>query len=480
MRIVASWANALPLLLPVIAVVPAVAPTPARAQTLDAPVRYDTDLPSVDFHGSRREAVLEALPDGALAIVFGAPRRNRSNDVWYEYRQSSDLLYLTGSHEPGSVLLLAPGGMDVDGRRVRELLFVPPRDPDQEVWLGRRFGAERAMAVLGIDLAVDATRFAEVAGPLLSELHVFHLPLPDAVPGGSLLHGQLTVFSELVTTDVGDDPPGPDASRLRAILDDLRTVKTDEELQLLRRAIDITAEAHRAVMQELEPGWHEYEIEALVEYTFKRRGAEHAGFPSIVGSGENSVILHYETNRRRVEAGDVVVIDIGAELHGYAADLTRTLPADGRFSAEQRAVYELVYRAQEAGIDAARAGNPFSAPHSAARGVLAEGLSALGLIDGPDDEAGLRRFFMHGTSHYLGLDVHDVGSRGPLRPGAVLTVEPGVYIPAADDIEPRWWNIGVRIEDDILVTEDAPVVLSAGVPRQVDAVETLMRQRPGR
>jgi Xaa-Pro aminopeptidase len=186
------------------------------------------------------------------------------------------------------------------------------------------------------------------------------------------------------------------------------------------------------------------------------------------------VILHYETNRRTTEPGDVVVIDIGAEYHGYSADITRTIPVDGTFSPEQRAVYEIVLEAQEAGIAAARAGNMFYAPHQAASQVLARGMARLGLIAGPDDQADLRRFFMHGTSHYLGLDVHDVGTNGPLTAGQVITVEPGLYIAAADDIDPKWWNIGVRIEDDVLITDGDPVVLSDRAPRTIEDVEAAM------
>ncbi len=488
---------------------------------------------------------MDRLPANAVALLLGAPTRTRSNDVSYEYRQSSDFLYLTGSHEPGSALLLAPGGIEVDGRRVREVLFAPPRDPLQEVWLGRRFGADRAMAELGVEVAVDATRFAEIVTPLLEseERELFHLPLPDGVPRSSVLGAQLTTLLQhvqpLVVTATGIEgfvlnamlalstaeefqqvrrtgvmggfEPGavehptlreaalafgssrtveewidrreeilgdfPDGTTLRRVLDELRTVKTEEEMQLLRRAIDITVDAHREVMRQVEPGWAEYEIEALVEYAFKRAGAEYPGFPSIVGSGENSVILHYETNRRITEPGDVVVIDIGAEYHGYSADITRTLPVDGTFSEEQRAIYDLVYRAQEEAIEVARAGSSFSSPHAVASRVLAAGLAELGLIVDPSDRQGLGRFFMHGTSHYLGLDVHDVGTGGALEPGTVITVEPGLYIPEAEDIDPKWWNIGVRIEDDILVTEGDPVILSAAAPRRADEVERLMATR---
>jgi Xaa-Pro aminopeptidase len=269
-----------------------------------------------------------------------------------------------------------------------------------------------------------------------------------------------------------------EGTALRIALNDFRTTKTEEELALLRRAIDITADAHREVMRQVRPGWAEYQIEALVEYTFKRNGSEYPGFPSIVGSGENSTILHYETNRRTTEPADVVVIDIGAEYHGYTADVTRTIPLSGRYSPEQRAIYEVVYAAQEAGIRASRAGNDFRAPHNAAAQVLAEGLARLGLISSPNDMAGLRRFFMHGTSHYLGLDVHDVGNYGPLTTGTVITVEPGIYIAAADDIDPKWWNIGVRIEDDVLITDGDPIILSAAAPRQIDEVEALMQAKP--
>ena len=459
-----------------------VPPATVVAQARDAPVRYEDDYLSADFHRSRREAVMERLPDSAVAVFFAAPERTRSNDVRFEYRQSSDFLYLTGSHEPGSALLLAPAGVEVDGRMVREILFVPPRDPAEEVWLGRRFGAERAMERLGVELAVEATRFQEILGPLLAgeSRPVHHLPLPDGVESGSVLASQVATFLEHVDTAsaAGHEAGGDrsDGATLRSVLDALRMVKTAEEMRLLRRAIDITVDAHRAVMRQVEAGWAEYEIEALVEHTFKREGAEQPGFPSIVGSGENAVILHYETNRRTTEPGDVVVIDVGAEYHGYSADVTRTIPVDGTFSEEQRAIYDLVLRAQEAGIAESRAGRPFGAPHAAAAQVLASGLAELGLIASPTDQQGLSRFFMHGTSHYLGLDVHDVGTGGPLEPGTVITVEPGIYIAAADDVDPRWWNIGVRIEDDVLITDGDPVVLSADAPRDAEAVERLMRE----
>lgn len=453
---------------------------PLSGQAIDAPVRYDTDYLSADFHRGRRAEVMARLPEDALVVLFGAPTRNRTGDQDFEYRQSSDFLYLTGSEEPGSALILAPGGIEIDGAKVHEVLVVPPRDPSQEVWNGRRFGTDRAMSELGFELAVGADRFAAVIAPLLASgtLTVHHTPFPDGVRNESDLRALLTAFMENVDRLDVSQGGKRDGDTLRGILDELRADKTDEEMVLLQRAIDITVEAHREAMQQAKAGWAEYEIEALIEYTFKKNGAEQPGFNSIIGSGENSTILHYMTSRRVTEPGDVVVVDIGAEYHGYSADVTRTIPIDGTYSPEQRAIYQLVYDAQEAGIAVSRDGASFGATNQAASRVLAAGLAELGLIESPRDTQGLRRFFMHGTSHYLGLDVHDVGSYGTLAAGEVITVEPGIYIPAAEDIDPKWWNIGVRIEDDILITQGDPVILSAGAPRHPDAVEALMQGRP--
>lgn len=526
-----------------LAALPAVSPaqgSDTARRAAEPPVRYDDDLLPPSFHQSRRDSVLAALPAIGVAIMFSAPERNRENDVNYEYRQDSDLYYLTGTHEPSSVLILAPGGVEIDGRSVAELLLVPPRNPNQETWTGRRFGAARAQEQLGIAHVVTNDRLGEVVDRLhQANRRLFHLPLPDAVASGSELARQIALVRQrfavfdtegdvagllvgrLLGTETAQEfernkallqrfPPSrfetprvrellegfasagslaawlawrrdridtryADGVLLRERLTALRTIKTPEELRLLRHAIDITAAAHREAMKSIEPDMHEYEVEALIEYVFQRNGAEHPGFPSIVGSGENSVILHYESNRRRMRAGDVVVMDVGAEYHGYTADVTRTVPVGGRFTPEQRAIYEIVLRAQEAGIQETRAGRPFNAPHRAAFAVVAQGLRELGIIR-EDNQA--RRFFNHGTSHYLGLYVHDVGTGGGLVPGTVITVEPGIYIAPAPDVDPKWWNIGVRIEDDVLVTDGEPLVLSAGAPRTIPEIESLMRE-PG-
>ncbi len=440
----------------------------------DAPVRYDRDHLPADFHRGRRDAVRAALPPSGVAVVLGGVQAGGPMDDLQEFSQDPYLYYLTGTQEAGSALVLVPEGVLVDGRRVREVLFVPPRSPSEEIWLGRRFGPERAQEILGVELAVPNSRFQEIVRPLLAreDRPALLLPFPPAVAPSTELAEQMGVLAE-----AAEDREGAfDATTLPAVLDSLREVKTPEEMVLLRRAVDITAAAYREALRAMEPGWAEYEIEAVIEYTFRSRGSERPGFPSIVGSGENTVLLHYDTNRRVTRPGDLVVMDIGASYRGYTADVTRTVPVDGRFNPEQRAIYEIVLEAQEAGIAAVRAGASFGAPGQAASRILARGLAGLGLLRGPDDFTGLRRFFPHGTSHYLGLQVHDVGSYRVLRPGMVITVEPGIYIAPAEDVDPKWWNVGVRIEDDVLVTDGRPEVLSDGAPKDPDEIEAVMAE----
>jgi Xaa-Pro aminopeptidase len=510
----------------------------AQVEIPELPVRYDTDYLSAEFHRERRALVLDALPENAVAVFFSWPEAYRGGGGELPYHQDRDLYYLTGSEEESTVLMLAPLGVSVDGQMHREVLFVPERTEYTDVWVGRRFGSERAMAELGVERAVSNERFGEILEAIgeRGDVRFFHLPLPDGYRRGSELAGQLEAFERVarpvervlhpdvaralgfalraedaasfsrvqraVRSRIGEfegNEPGIDVMRrlvdapdlatwrkwaadnvearyadgqhLRAVLNELRMQKTEEEMELLRRSIEITAQAHREAMETIRPGMHEYEIQGLVEHVFMREGAERPGFNSIVASGENSVILHYSSNRRQMEDGDVVVIDIGAEYRGYVADVTRTIPVNGRFSDEQRAIYELVLNAQQAGIDAAVAGAAFSEPGRVATEIIAQGLLELGLISRPQE---VRRFFMHGTSHYLGLYVHDVGDYGPLRPGQAITVEPGIYISPADDVDPRWWNIGVRIEDGILITDGEPILLSGDAPRSVDEIEALM------
>jgi Xaa-Pro aminopeptidase len=254
----------------------------------------------------------------------------------------------------------------------------------------------------------------------------------------------------------------------------LRAYKTPEEMLLLRRAIAITNMAHNEILKNVKPGWFEYEIQALGEYVFAKNGCEYVGYPSIVGSGENSTILHYETNRRQTKSGDFIEMDMGGEYHGYTADVTRSYPVNGHFTNEQAAIYDLVLEAQDSGIRKARAGSGFRETHFAAMRVIKRGLYQLGIMK---DTENYKQYFMHGTSHYLGLDVHDAGPYDTLHAGNVITVEPGIYIKPGSPCDPKWWNIGCRVEDDIFITDGAPVILSDGSPRKRSDVEHLMQHR---
>ncbi|MBL7951620.1 MAG: aminopeptidase P N-terminal domain-containing protein [Flavobacteriales bacterium] len=454
--------------------------TLAQAQEMPEPVRiadeqhgiYDNDLLSPEFHRGRREALREKLPKGGVAVFFASPVRNRSNDVDYEYHQDPNFYYLSGLTEPEALLFVFKEPHMMDGQTTTELLVVQDRDPKTEVWNGKSTGPQEAREVLGLDHTMSAARFKNIEFRLKETdgIYIHRTDDPENDPHSTAdLADLLEHLGTLLPPADSKKVDGP--ADIRRWMAELRELKQGEELALMRKAIDITCEAQKELMHKLEPNMTEYQTEAIVEYVFKANGAEHEGFPSIQGGGPHSCVLHYITNRRTLADGDLLVSDIGAEYHGYTADVTRTLPANGKFTADQRAIYDLVLAAQEAGIAEVKAGKAFRAPHNAAWNVIVKGMKDLGIIK---EESELRRYFMHGTSHYLGLDVHDAGTYGELKAGSVITVEPGIYIAKDSPCDPRWWGIGVRIEDDILVTEGDPVNLSAGAPRKADEVEALM------
>jgi Xaa-Pro aminopeptidase len=427
------------------------------------------------MHEGRRSAFFDALASGgspsAVAVVPAAPVFIRNNDVEHEYRQDSDFFYLTGFDEPESVLVL-------DAVERKATLFVRPRDPDREVWDGPRAGVDGAKERYG---AHEAFPIAELDAKL-----------PD------LLQNRRRLFYRLAKDRAFDEHVFGAIDRVRArhrkgvtppaeivdpggILHEMRLRKSDAEVEAMRQAARITREAHEAAMAGARPGMREYEIEALLVDTFRRRGSERPAYGSIVGSGPNACVLHYRKNDRRIEFGDLVLIDAGCEYAYYASDVTRTFPVGRPFSREQQAVYELVLEAQLGGIAASRAGTTLDAIHALTVDILARGLVRLGLLVGDVEKVieteGYKRFFMHRTSHWLGMDVHDVGTYfvdgkpRPLEAGMVLTIEPGIYIgPNDTTVGPEWRGIGVRIEDDVLVTSSGPEVLTAGIPKTVDEV----------
>lgn len=436
---------------------------------------YDADLFPRAEYAARRQKVLAQLEQGSAMLVRSADEKNRSGDVEYPFRQRNSMLYLSGVTELGSALLLTPRPVMIDGAPAREILFVSRRDPNRESWTGIMLGPEVASKVSGIAAVLPFDALRGVLDTILPSLTTLYYddwvagPLTDPLTGGVL------AFDREMKTRL---PAGAAALQIRPvgpILHPMRQIKSPAEQGMLRRAAQITAEAHRETIRSARPGMHEYELQATMEYHFMRLGAEAPGYPSIVGSGPNSCILHYESNRRATAPGDLVLMDCGAELHGYSADVTRTFPISGHFTPEQRAIYDIVLQAQAEGIELCRDGNDFRDPHRKAMAVIAAGLMRLGIIS-EQEEA--ERYFFHGTSHFLGMDVHDVGRMGKLADGMVLTVEPGIYIPAGSPCDPKWWNIGIRIEDDILVTSRGPDNLSAGVPRAPEEIERLMQQNP--
>ena len=422
----------------------------------------------------RRASIMEAMGGGVL-LLAAAPERVRTGDVLYPYRQDSDFDYVTGFPEPEAVAVIAPDAPQ------RYLLFVRPRDPERELWVGHRAGPEGAVEQYGADAAHPLDDLEKVLAPLLEKApHVYHTVLRDDPLAGRLLG--LIRRAQAGRPRAGS---GPTAIREPGeILHEMRLHKDAGELARIRQAIAIACEAHREAMRSARPGMLEYELEALIDFTFRRRGASGPAYPSIVASGPNATVLHYTSNDRPLGAEELILIDAGAEQAGYCADVTRTWPTGKRYSAPQRDLYEAVLAAQAAGIAAVCPGVTLEAVHTATLRVLVEALVRLGLLQGPVDEAiakeTYRRFYMHRTSHWLGRDVHDVGLYAtdgkprPLEPGMVFTVEPGLYVPAnAEDVPKAFRGIGIRIEDDVLVTETGADVLSAAAPKQVAEVEAL-------
>lgn len=436
--------------------------------------RYDTDLLTKEFHAGRRAALRKELPPNALAVFFSNPVRNRSGDSDFEFHQDPNFYYLSGHTEPNSILLIFSEMQELNGQNFNEILFLEERTSSKELWTGRILGTSEAKKILGIQMILKNTEFQNFQLSLdkLEAIYMAPLLAVDAEEGAAidLLSMQNRFTAMLAESGKSNLHSGP----LNAIMSKLREVKQAEEIALMRKAINISCKAHLELMKALHSGMNEYQAQAILEYVFKNEGAEAPGYPSIVGSGENSCILHYSSNRKKMKEQELLLIDAGAEYHGYTADITRTLPVDGSYSVEEKIIYDLVLAAQEAGIAACRAGNSFYATHTAAAKVIQAGLHALGITK---NESEYRSYFMHGTSHFLGLDAHDPNTRAMLQAGNVITVEPGIYIPEGSPCDKKWWNIGIRIEDDILITSDDPENLSGSLPRAAADIEALMKQQ---
>ncbi len=425
----------------------------------------------------RRRQLMRMIGDTGIAVLPSAPVKLRSRDVEYRYRQDSDFYYLTGFPEPSAVAVLAPGR-----DKGEYVLFCRDRDRAKELWDGWRAGQEGAVADYGADDAFPIDDIDDILPGLLeSRSRVYYTMgmYPD-------FDRRVTEWIKSLRSRGASGIHAPqEFVALDHLLHDMRLYKSRAELSAMRRAAKIAVAAHRRAMSMIRPGLFEYEVEAEYLHEFRRHDAT-VSYSPIVGGGANACILHYVENNAELESGDLLLIDAGCEYDYYASDVTRTVPVSGRFSPEQRALYEIVLEAQRAAIDKTREGNHWNEPHDAAVRVITKGLRKLGLLDGSVPKlvksGAYREFFMHRTGHWLGMDVHDVGDYKVdgewrlLEPGMVTTVEPGIYVSAKSKVPARWRNIGIRIEDDVAVTHDGPDVLSKGLASDPDEIERLMAE----
>jgi Xaa-Pro aminopeptidase len=425
---------------------------------------------------SQLEEFMRRMDQKSVAIIPAAREATRSNDTQYRFRQDSDFYYLTGFEEPEAIAVIAPG------REQKYTLFVRPRDPEQEIWVGRRAGVEGAKSEFGAHESFPIPEFDE-------KLH-------EILDGAENLYYRLGVNTDLDNRIIrkiahmralNRKPIHPPRTIIdpATIVHEMRVLKSPEEIELMQKAADIAAEAHVEAMKAVRPGLKEYEVEALIEQVFRRRGAAGPSYTSIIGAGPNATVLHYINNDGELRDGELLLVDAGAEYKGYASDITRTYPINGRYTEGQREIYDLVLETQMSCVEMVRPGTTHDELKQHSVEMLTEGMVRLGLLKGkPADlikEEKYKQFYMHGLGHLLGIDVHDVGiyyydkeSRA-LEPGVVMTVEPGIYVaPDTKDVPEKYLGIGVRIEDDVLCTSNGPRVLTTKVPKDADEIEALM------
>jgi Xaa-Pro aminopeptidase len=400
-----------------------------------------------EIYQQRRAEVMKEIGSGIAIITSGYPPF-RNGDVYYSFRVDNNFFYLTGIKEPGAFLVLYP-----KSQMKKEILFLPSHNPAREPWEGKSLNpGKEAQELSGIETILSVDEFEQITSRLLRVVDDFYYISPaEILKKNEPLTPQLYFINQLK-----ERYPHLVIKDLSATVAAMRLIKSPEELKLLQQAIDITSAAQREAMKSVQPGMYEYEIKAVIEYVYQKRGATGWGFPSIVGSGPNSCILHYEKCTRKMEAADMVVIDIGAEYENYSADITRTIPVSGKFALRQRAIYNIVLEANKRAIAAVKPGRTIKDIDKVARDYI--------------ESRGYSEYFIHGTSHWLGMNVHDVGDHNAkFKPGMVITVEPGIYIPEED--------LGIRIEDDILITEGGHKVLSSSAPKEIAEIEKLMKEK---
>jgi Xaa-Pro aminopeptidase len=449
----------------------------------------DSDLPSdflsKDFHKDRREQLIAKLPQNSVAVFFANPVRNRANDVDYIYHQDPDFYYLTGYKEPDALLFIFKDKQTAaNGTAYNEILFVQPRNALREMWTGRRLGEQGTKDVLGLQQAFNNSEFKRYSVDFSKFDKVlffdFKNDVRDNPRDSSDMYDLIAQFKAKVnypeknSVSLSVEPPknNLDMKGLDNLMANLRGIKTKDEIELIRKAVSISCLGQVEVMKAIKPGMSEREIQGIHEFVYKKYQAEDLGYPSIVGAGHNGCILHYIDNYKpSVSSKELILMDLGAEFHGYTADITRTIPVNGKFSPEQKQIYELVLKAQEEAMKITKPGTPRQALTDTCKAVVNRGLIQLGIIK-PGEK---HLYFPHGVSHHIGLDVHDRG--GPiLEENNTVTIEPGIYIPDNVACDKKWWGIAVRIEDDYLITKNGYEHLSKIAPRTVKEIEDMMKQ----
>jgi Xaa-Pro aminopeptidase len=461
-------------------------------QAFAVQAQNNSDLPSdfltKEWHKERRQKVRERLPVNSVAVFFASAVRNRANDVDYPYHQDPNFYYLTGYKEPNAVLLLFKEKQTANnGTQYDEIIFVQPRDVLKETRDGRRLGDAGVKSKLGLEQAFNNAEFKKYKLDFSKFTEIlffdFENDVRDNKRDSSDLYSLIETFKVKVNYPskdkillVGSEPQKNNLNMagLSTIMADLRGIKTKEELELIRKAVNISCMGQREVMKAIKPGMSEREIQGIHEFVFKKYQAEEVGYPSIVGAGHNGCILHYEQNYKpSISNKELILMDLGAEYRGYTADITRTIPVNGKFSPEQKQIYELVLLAQEEGMKVAKEGATMRGIDEVTKNIINKGLFDLGIIKSETEK---HSYYPHGCCHPIGLDVHDPRIRGALKENMVITIEPGIYIPDNANCDKKWWGIGVRIEDDFVITKEGYFLLSSSAPRTVSEIEALMKQ----
>ncbi|MGE0587772.1 MAG: aminopeptidase P N-terminal domain-containing protein [Cyclobacteriaceae bacterium] len=445
-----------------------------------------TDFLSKDFHHERRAKLREKLPANSVAVFFANPVRNRANDTDYMYHQDPNFYYLTGYKEPHAMLLVFKDKQTAaNGTRYDEIIFVQPRDAMAEMWTGRRLGDQGVKSLLGFEQSFNNTEFKKYNVDFSKFDQVlfydFLNDVRDNPSDSSDLYTLIEQFKVKVNYPTKDQltiareqkKNNLNTTTLNTYMSELRGVKTEEEVEMVRMAVKVSCQGQIEVMKAIKPGMSEREIQGVHEFVYKKYEAEDVGYNSIVGAGHNGCILHYiENYKPEVSSKELILMDLGAEYHGYTADITRTIPVNGKFSPDQKAIYDIVLAAQEAAMKKVKPGTSFAELNQVTKEVVNKGLKDLGIIKSENEN---HLYYPHGCCHHIGLDVHDKGLRDGMQENMTFTIEPGIYIPENSNCDPRWWGIAVRIEDDYRVTKDGYEHMSSMAPRTTEEIEATMK-----